>query len=597
MNILMTLSQLEVTGAEVYAVSISDQLIQNGHKVFIVSDTLTKPTNANYIYVPLSKRSIYHRIKNTLAIIKIIRSNNIQIIHAHSRASAWVSCLCGKLCNIPVITTVHGRQATHLSRKLFPAFGYYTIAVCEKVKQQLTDELKIKEERIEVLRNGFNIEEMTEHPVKNSHKIVTILTRFTGPKGELAYKLLEHLQNNFTAFNNVEFRVVGGQNLPGQFKIFAEKFKFIGFVDSPAKYMADSSVVIGSGRIAIKSLLMNKPTIAIGEACSIGLVTSDNIDFAMETNFGDTDETERNFDFNKILNDLKRALNITYCDPMIREKLNNEYDLIKITNRLEYIYRSVIIKFYQKEIPLLMYHRVIDKTEGAGEHGIYVTTKQFEAHLNYLHSKGYQTLYFNELKNIIHSGINKKYVMITFDDGYEDNYYNAMPLLKKYNFKATIFLVADKTYNEWDCKKESDTEYKLLSDNHICDMINNGIEFGSHTLSHADLTALDHNDFTQEIVKSKKLLEEKVGAEITTFAYPYGKLNPKIKSAVKDAGYKFGLATDSGPLAIHEDYFEIRRIAIFPNTYLAGFKRKIKGNYTFKRVKRNKQNYPIVNLP
>ena len=593
----MTLSQLEVTGAEVYAVSIADQLISNGHKVFILSDTLTKPTTANYISVPFSKRTIYHRIKNILFLIKFINSNDIQIIHAHSRASAWVSCLAGGICNIPVITTVHGRQATHLSRKIFPAFGFYIVAVCEMVKQQLIQELKINEGKIEVLRNGFNIEEKRENSVNNSQQIVTILTRLTGPKGELAFKLLELIQKNLADFQGIEFRVVGGQNLPEHFKQFKENFRFLGYVESPEKYIAESSVVIGSGRAAAESLLMNKPTIAIGEACSIGLITLSNIELAIKTNFGDTDESERNFDFNKILNDLKTALTVTNCDPMVCEKLKMEYDLTRITKRLEYIYRSVIVKYYHKEIPVIMYHSIADNNKNAGKHGIYVTKELFETHLHYLHSKGYQTLYFSDLKKIIDSAIRGKYILITFDDGYEDNYYNALPVLKKYNMKATVFLVADKTYNEWDCKNPGDVEYKLLDKNLINKMANEGIMFGSHTLSHPDLTLLNRSDIAKEISESKKILEEKVGREITAFAYPYGKLNAEVKSAVRNAGYQFGIATDSGPLAIHEDFFEIRRIIIFPNTNLSGFKRKINGNYTFKRVKRNKQNYPLVHQP
>ena len=66
MNILMTLSQLEVTGAEVFAVSIADELISRGHKVFIISDTLTKKTQAQFISTPISKRTLLFRIKNIL---------------------------------------------------------------------------------------------------------------------------------------------------------------------------------------------------------------------------------------------------------------------------------------------------------------------------------------------------------------------------------------------------------------------------------------------------------------------------------------------------------------------------------------------------
>ncbi len=88
MNILMTLSQLEVTGAEVYSVTLADKFIERGHKVFIISDTLTKKNNAEYIPAPISKRTLFYRIKNVIFIYRFIKRNNIHIVNAHSRASA-----------------------------------------------------------------------------------------------------------------------------------------------------------------------------------------------------------------------------------------------------------------------------------------------------------------------------------------------------------------------------------------------------------------------------------------------------------------------------------------------------------------------------
>ncbi len=82
-------------------------------------------------------------------------------------------------------------------------------------------------------------------------------------------------------------------------------------------------------------------------------------------------------------------------------------------------------------------------------------------------------------------------------------------------------------------------------------------------------------------------MEEKLGEAISFFAYPYGNYNDEVKDLVKNAGYKLAFATDKAPLGLHEDLLKIRRIGIYPNTNVAGFARKVKGNYIFKREKKD----------
>ena len=129
MNILMALSQLEVTGAEVYGTLLSDELIKKGNKVWIVSDTLTKKTEAKYIKLEFNKRSLFKRIGHIRKLLEIIRENDIHIVHAHSRASAWSCHVACKIAKIPMITTVHGRQPIHFSRRVFKNFGDRIICI------------------------------------------------------------------------------------------------------------------------------------------------------------------------------------------------------------------------------------------------------------------------------------------------------------------------------------------------------------------------------------------------------------------------------------------------------------------------------------
>lgn len=590
----MTLSQLEVTGAEVYALSLADKLIERGHKVFIISDTLTKRTKAEYIALPLTKRSFLYRIKNSIFLYRFIKKNNIHIVNAHSRASAWVSNVACKFAKIPLIVFIHGRQSTFLSRRLIHGFGYYTIAICEKLSQQLLDVFKVSPEKVEVIRNGFVLPK-NENVKTDEQKTVAFVTRLSGPKKDLAYKLLEYITSSklLDELKGVKFKVIGGQVIPPEFDKFKNDFEFTGYIENLPEEIQKASVVIGSGRIAIETILYKKPLIAMGEACTIGLVTEENLKFALETNFGDMNVTEKEFDFEKIVTDLKSALQLTECNNAVHEKVKNDCNIENIVDRLEYIFQSVMVRFYKNEIPIIYYHRIAKDISDAGKHGIYVTEKQFENHLNYLKSTGYQTITFDDALQIKKNCTPGKFVIITFDDGYEDNYTLAFPLLKKYGFTALIFLVAQSEYNLWD-EQSDEPKLKMMNKEQILEMMKYGIEFGSHTLTHANLSKISLEEAGREVVESKIFLESKLEEKISTFAFPYGNCNEAVKSKAKEAGYKFVFATDNAPMGLHEDLFQIRRIGIFPNTTVKGLARKVKGNYTFKREKKGS---PYLRIP
>ena len=176
--------------------------------------------------------------------------------------------------------------------------------------------------------------------------------------------------------------------------------------------------------------------------------------------------------------------------------------------------------------------------------------------------------------------------MITADDGYRDNLTRMLPLLEKYDMKAVIFIVSDETHNRWDTDSAANPDVRadLLSADEIKALDNSGrIEIGGHTLSHAKLDELSPTEKRREIRENKAQLEKILGHPIISFAYPYGNINESAKSEVKDAGYRFAVATDSGPRQMHEDPFQIRRIAVFPRTNTFSLWRKIRGNYVWRR--------------
>ena len=108
-------------------------------------------------------------------------------------------------------------------------------------------------------------------------------------------------------------------------------------------------------------------------------------------------------------------------------------------------------------------------------------------------------------------------------------------------------------------------------------------------MTHPKLAHIPLEEARKEILTSKATLEEKLGEKLTSFAYPYGDLNEDVKAIVKESGYDFAVATDSGDISFAEDLFQIRRIGIFPTNNMLNFRRKVKGNYNFIKIKREKR--------
>ncbi|WP_319370438.1 polysaccharide deacetylase family protein [uncultured Ilyobacter sp.] len=594
MNILMALSQLEVTGAEVYAATLSDRLIKKGHKVFIVSDTFTKETNGEFHKLEFNKRNLLKRISQVKFLVDFIKKNDIQVAHAHSRASSWSTSIACTMTGIPLITTVHGRQPVHLSRKIFKAFGDYSFAVCENIRDHLIKDLGVKEDRIEILRNGIDINSYIETPLpKNEKKVVSIIGRLSGPKGEVTYNLLEKALNS----DLYHVRIIGGKNIPDKFKKFTDKVDFFGYVNNIPEFIKKSDLVIGAGRVAVEAILSGRPVLAIGEAKSIGLITKDNIAEALSSNFGDIGVMlEEGFDWDKMLEDVREAFELNENElHEIRHKVKKEFDLKKIVRNLEIAYQKQIVLKKKYEMPILMYHRVIKEDSEKGVHGTYVTSEQFDEHMNILKNMGYETVVFKDLlKNRFKQRFdkNKKQIMITFDDGYEDNYKYAFPILKKYEFKAVVYLVSHLDYNKWDVENISNPEkkYNLMPKEHLLEMQKYGIEFGGHTKTHVKLSRIEPEEARDEIFESKETLENLLNQKLISFAYPYGDLNDRVKKIAEEAGYKFAVSTDSGSVCFSDDLFQIRRIGIFPTITSLGFKRKIKGNYNFIKIRREQKN-------
>ncbi|MGL6626343.1 polysaccharide deacetylase family protein [Aeromonas jandaei] len=588
MNILMALSQLEVTGAEVYATTVGNELTRRGHNVFYVSDTLTKPTLGPVFKLRFNKRSILRRFWHVFYLIYLIKKHHIQLVHAHSRASGWSSYVACKLTGTPMITTVHGRQPVHASRKAFHALGYRAVAVCEDIARQIIDNLGVDPAIVQVLRNGIETDKF--QPVSapdNDKPVIAIIGRLSGPKGELCYRLLDEVLD----LDACKVRIVSGTRVPERFARFEGRAEFVGYVDDVPALLAGCDLVIGAGRVAMEALLCGRPAFAIGEARAIGLVTEQNLDEALASNFGDIGPKDLAIDFAALKGEIKSVLASKVVPEAIRQRIQDEYGLQGVVSGLETIYQDAVVETLRREMPVIMYHRFIEHENEKGVHGTWMPITMFEKHLRLMKWLGYETLTFRDLadKGFIHRlQYGKKYLMITADDGYQDNLTRMQPLLEKYGYKAVVYVVTGEGYNRWDVEHPTnpDTSVPLMNGEQIKALAASGhVEIGGHTLTHPRLSKLSPEQQAHEIQENKRQLEALLGQQLLSFAYPYGDINDSAKEQVIAAGYRFAVATNSGPKAMHQDPYQIRRIAIFPRTDVFGLWRKIRGNYVFRTSK------------
>ncbi|MEE9119350.1 MAG: polysaccharide deacetylase family protein [Calditrichia bacterium] len=227
---------------------------------------------------------------------------------------------------------------------------------------------------------------------------------------------------------------------------------------------------------------------------------------------------------------------------------------------------------------ILMYH-IIDKPLSDVEARYCCTQRQFERQMRFLKESNYRVISLDNLVDGLggKSQIPENAVVVTFDDGFESSYYNALPVLTRYNIPATMFIVSDRvgSSNDWMLSRGF-PHRKIMSWSQLRELTDAGICLGSHTQNHPDLTELSNGSVRDEVRISKQILEDAIGKSVSYFAYPYGLFNQKVQNAVEEAGYRAACSTRSGFNGCDIDHFALRRIAVYGGDSLWKFSRKIK---------------------
>ncbi|WP_294351480.1 polysaccharide deacetylase family protein [uncultured Clostridium sp.] len=217
-------------------------------------------------------------------------------------------------------------------------------------------------------------------------------------------------------------------------------------------------------------------------------------------------------------------------------------------------------------IPVLYYHSVLPDSEVTTRNEVTISPENLKTQLQLVKDLGYTTLTMSELNDYIinNKEIPKKSILITFDDGYADNYVHAFPILKELDMKATIFVISSGI----------DGGYYMSSDQ-LKDMVNYGIDIESHTVNHVHLDTLSYEEQLKELKDSKATIEKITNKEVLSIAFPFGDYNENTLKAVTDAGYSIAFTTNRGLANRTDNKIALDRIYVSSEYSIDTFKDRL----------------------
>lgn len=220
---------------------------------------------------------------------------------------------------------------------------------------------------------------------------------------------------------------------------------------------------------------------------------------------------------------------------------------------LSFVGIQVFLHSHEDDVPVLNYHQINDRDHNA----LTVSSSEFAAQMQYLATEGYHTITPQELADSLenNTALPEKPIVITFDDGYLDNYQNAYPVLKEHNMKATIFLISDyvSTYPNY------------LTWSQIDEMQQSGlIDFESHTLSHIELPkASSEKEIEHQLKGARQALEWHLKKPVHFIAYPCGSYNDEVQELTQETGYRAAFTVKYGLDKPGMDMYALNRVPIF----------------------------------
>jgi len=229
------------------------------------------------------------------------------------------------------------------------------------------------------------------------------------------------------------------------------------------------------------------------------------------------------------------------------------------------------------QIPILVYHKIDPRFEWGITR---VVPHQFEQQIRWLYEQDFQTISFNQLFQYSVLPQQQKLLIITFDDAYQSIFQYAFPIMCRYGFTATVFVISQFVgkANWWDVNLGGRI-FRHLHRNEIKQLIEAGWEVGSHGATHSDLRLCSAKTLVQELVTSKAQIEAWTGQSVEVLSYPFGRYNTRVIHQAQRVGYRGACTMRFGWASAVSPAFLLPRQSVYWWDSLVNFAAKIEPTF------------------
>lgn len=237
-------------------------------------------------------------------------------------------------------------------------------------------------------------------------------------------------------------------------------------------------------------------------------------------------------------------------------------------------------------VPILMYHNIAPVPAGVRVYrSLYVSPRKFARQMWLLQRLGYTGLSMTAGLQFLRGERRGRVAVITLDDGYVDNLDAALPALQQFGFSATAYMVSGSIgrFNAWDAQRLG-IRKPLMSVGEMRRWNEGGMEIGAHTRSHPHLTHCTGAELQNEVAGCKVDLEDRLGAAVTQFCYPYGDVDDRVAGVVREAGYAAATTTRRGRAVAGTDPWRLPRVQVARHHLLPQFAARVLTGYEDRRA-------------
>ena len=305
----MALMGLDIGGAETHVTELSKELKRRGHNVIVASnggvyvDEL-ESFGIKHYKVPLQNKQPKNIISSVSLLKKIIKEENIDIVHSHARIPSFLLGKIRKSAKFPFVTTAHWVFTTKYGLKYITDWGQKTLAVSEDIKKYLMDNYHIPEKDITVTVNGIDTEKFCkkvpnenlkkEFGIENDDKTIIYVSRMDSDRSLVAHQLISAIDSLYPIFDGLKCVIVGDGNDFDSVKNEAEEVNkkygkdiitLAGSRTDISEIISLADLFVGVSRAALEAMASEKPVIIAGNEGYIGLFNEDKLQVSLNTNF------------------------------------------------------------------------------------------------------------------------------------------------------------------------------------------------------------------------------------------------------------------------------------------------------------------------